>query len=62
MIPRITASLRRAARFRSAEIERSVHFHLRSNGQPFACDLARCESPGFTLGEIDRWPERGGGE
>jgi hypothetical protein len=37
----------------SAKPEREdVHFHLDSDGQPFVCDAARCESPALSHGEI----------
>jgi hypothetical protein len=40
---RIAKSIARAV---SAKPERvDVHFHLDSDGRPFVCDIARCESP-----------------
>jgi hypothetical protein len=29
-----------------------VHFHLDSDGRPFVCDTARCESPALSLQEV----------
>lgn len=41
------------ARVVSTKSEReSVHFHLDSDGRPFVCDAARCESPALSHGEL----------
>jgi hypothetical protein len=47
---RIAKSIARAV---SAKPEREdVHFHLDSDGRPFVCDDARCESPALSHGEV----------
>jgi hypothetical protein len=47
---RIARSIARAI---SEKPEREdVHFHLDSDGRPFVCDAARCESPALPHGEV----------
>jgi hypothetical protein len=49
--PRISAIWRA---MRPAPGQDPVHFHYHLDGQPFACDVARCESPAVTLDELNR--------
>jgi hypothetical protein len=47
---RIAKSIARAV---SAKPEHDdVHFHLNSEGRPFVCDTAHCESPGLSRKEL----------
>ena len=47
---RITQSIARAVSAKPKHED--VHFHLDSDGRPFVCDTARCESPALSHGEI----------
>jgi hypothetical protein len=52
MTRRVFASIARA--LRTKPTLDGVHFHIHSDGQPFVCDVDRCESPTLSAGEIDR--------
>jgi hypothetical protein len=52
MTSRIGVSIRRM--LQAPPAPEGVHFHLRDDGQPFVCDVPRCESPGLNLGEVSR--------
>jgi hypothetical protein len=52
MTSRIGTTLRRM--LPSPRPTETIHFHLRENGHPFVCDLARCDSPGIELHEVTR--------
>jgi hypothetical protein len=55
MTSRIAASVNRALRrVVAGTAEHHVHFHVDSAGRPFACDYARCDSPGLTAEEAVR--------
>ena len=47
---RIAKSIARAVAAKPEHAD--VHFHLDSNGRPFVCDTARCESPALSHGEV----------
>ena len=32
--------------------DQTVHFHLSSDGRPFACDVHACDSAALTLGDL----------
>lgn len=52
MASQIAASVGRALRrVVSITPHDDVHFHVDSEGRPFACDYRRCDSPGLTLDE-----------
>lgn len=47
---RIAKSIARAV---SAKPRRDdIHFHVDSDGRPFVCDTARCESPALSHDEV----------
>jgi hypothetical protein len=52
MTRRILASIART--WRAKANDQHVHFHLHSDGQPFVCDVDRCESPALSAGEVGR--------
>ncbi len=47
---RVAKSIARAVSARPEHED--VHFHLDSEGRPFVCDTARCESPGLSHREV----------
>jgi hypothetical protein len=53
MTSRITASIGRVLRPASIPTREAVHFHLHHDGEPFVCDLSRCDSPAVTLGDVE---------
>lgn len=52
MTSMIGATIRRMLTARPSR--ETVHFHLHTDGQPFVCDRAPCDSPGLTLDEVSR--------
>jgi hypothetical protein len=52
MTSTIAARVKRTLHLSPAVHEDLVHFHIGANGQPFVCDLDRCESPGITPDDI----------
>lgn len=47
---RIAKSVARVVPAKPAHAD--VHFHLDSDGRPFVCDTARCESPALSHAEV----------
>lgn len=52
MTSMIATRVRRTLHLGPTVHEDRVHFHIGANGQPFVCDLDRCESPGITPDEM----------
>jgi hypothetical protein len=52
MTSTIAAKVRRTLHRGRAVHQDNVHFHIGANGQPFVCDLDRCESPGITADDM----------
>jgi hypothetical protein len=50
MTKRLARSIARALSPKPARED--VHFHLDSDGRPFVCDTARCESPALSHHEL----------
>jgi hypothetical protein len=51
MTSNIRARIRRV--LNPSQTREAVHFHLGREGQPFVCDVSRCDSPALTLDELD---------
>jgi hypothetical protein len=51
MTPKINARIRRM--LVAPPAREAVHFHLHHDGRPFVCDFPRCDSPAFTLDDLD---------
>jgi hypothetical protein len=46
------STFRRALHIEPARESADVHFHSGQHGRIYPCDVARCESPHFTVGEV----------